>query len=278
MDKHVANRVSGIVIAPQHSETMVAPLQRAADKNISVVLIDSDLNNKDLYIKYVATNNYNGGRLAAERLLQVLREQGKPAPRLIMLRYEIGSESTEQREKGFEDVIEAAVAEQKRKGEPTITWLDKEHYAHDTADKALKEALPLLNQYRQEGDDVGIDGVFAPNESSAMGVLKAMESLKLNKKVRLVGFDSSPPLLQAVKDGDVDGLVLQDPYRMGYLGVWNLVQHLEGYNVAPDGKKEQSTGEYLITRANVDEQRTRELFDAALQARRKIETPTYPKK
>src|SRR5262245_60216244 len=63
VDKHVANRVSGIVIAPQHSETMVPPLERAVKQNIPIVVIDSDLNNRDLYIKYVATNNYNGGRL-----------------------------------------------------------------------------------------------------------------------------------------------------------------------------------------------------------------------
>ena len=82
-------------------------------------------------------------------------------------------------------------------------------------------------------------------------MLDALRSLGLNGKVRLVGFDSSEPLLQAVRDGDVDGLIVQDPYRMGYLGVWTLVQHLEGYDVSAGGK-DLSTGEYVVTKENLD--------------------------
>src|SRR5262249_27861832 len=118
----------------------------------------------------------------------------------------------------------------------------------------------------------------APNESSATGMLKALQSLGMNKKVHLMGFDASPPLLEAVANGDIDGLVVQDPYRMGYLGVWTMVQHLEGYDVTPGGDKEQGTGEYVVTRDNLDDPRTKERFDPALQAQRKIETPTYKKK
>jgi ribose transport system substrate-binding protein len=76
----------------------------------------------------------------------------------------------------------------------------------------------------------------------------------------------------------MDGLVVQDPYKMGYLGVWTLVQYLEGYDVAPDGKKTQSTGEHLITKANLKEKSTRELFEPDLQEERKIEPPAFTKK
>jgi ribose transport system substrate-binding protein len=274
VDRQVANRVSGIVLAPQHSVTMVDPVERAVKQNIPVVIIDSGLSRPDLYIKYVATDNANGGRLAAEHLLKILAEEPKPAPRLVMIRYAVGSESTEQREKGFEEFIDRKLAEQKSRGEPTITWLSRDQYAGDTTDSAQKAASPLLNRLRGEG----IDGVFAPNESSTAGTLRAMEALKLNRKVRLIGFDSSPPLLQGLKDGDIDGLILQDPYRMGYLGVWTVVQHLEGCDVCPDGKKELSTGEYLVTRATIDQPSTRELFDPELQKKRKIDPPKYPRK
>src|SRR5262249_62288226 len=111
-----------------------------------------------------------------------------------------------------------------------------------------------------------------------MGMLKAMQSLRLNQKVKLVGFDSSPPLLNAVAEGDIEGLVLQDPYRMGYLGVWTLVQHLEGYDVAPGGDKVQGTGEHLVTKENLESPAIRELFTPELQAKRTIETPTYAKR
>jgi ribose transport system substrate-binding protein len=270
IDRQLAAGVSGIVLAPQHSETMVPPVQRAVNKGVPVVIIDSGLANQDIIVKYVATDNEHGGRLAAERLLKVLIDEGKARPKLILFRYQVGSESTEKREKGFEDVI----AEQERAGRVKVTWLSKDKYADATIDSAMREAKPLLNNLSGEG----IDGIFAPNESSASGMLNAMRSLQLNKKAKLVGFDSSEFLLDALRDGDVDGLVVQDPYRMGYLGLWTMVQHLEGYDVTPGGEKVQSTGEHVITRDNLDATETRELFDKEMQAKRRIEVPEYKKK
>jgi hypothetical protein len=71
---------------------------------------------------------------------------------------------------------------------------------------------------------------------------------------------------------------VQDPYRMGYLGVWTAVQYLEGFDVAPDGQKIQSTGEHLITKANLKDKDTEQLFKEDLQLQRKIELPDYSKK
>jgi ribose transport system substrate-binding protein len=274
VEQQVASGVSGIVLAPQHSTQMVQSVQDAVEKGIPVVIIDSGLDNRDLIVKYIATNNYHGGELAAERLLDVLRAEGKTAPKLVMLRYKTGSESTDQREKGFEDYVNRVITIQKNAGTPTITWLSNNKYAGATTDSALDVATPLLNSLKDEG----IDGIFAPNESSATGMLNALQSLGLNKKVHFVGFDSSEPLLQAVQDADVDGLIVQDPYKMGYLGVWTLVRHLEGDNVAPDGKKELGTGETVITRDNLDAAATRELFDPELQRKRTIQTTAFPKR
>ena len=274
VEQQIANGVSGIVLAPQHSAQMVPAVQSAAAKKIPVVIIDSGLDDRGPIVKYVATNNYHGGELAAEQLLSALKAEGKSAPKLVLFRYKTGSESTEQREKGFEDVVNRAIEEQKKKGEPTITWLSKNRYAGATTDSALAVATPLLNGLKDEG----IDGIFAPNESSATGMLKALQSLDLNMKVRFVGFDSSEPLLQAVQDGDIDALIVQDPYRMGYLGVRTLVQHLEGENVQADGKLELSTGEYAITKANLAEGSTRELFDPEMQKKRVIQMPVLDPK
>ncbi|GIW80323.1 MAG: hypothetical protein KatS3mg105_2130 [Gemmatales bacterium] len=125
--------------------------------------------------------------------------------------------------------------------------------------------------------DQGIDAIFMPNESSTNGMLNVLKSEGLAKKVILVGFDYSEPLRQALLDGEVHGLIVQDPYRMGYLGVWSLVHHLEGYDVTAQGKT-VSTGEYLITKENVDKKSTLELFDPEYQAKRQIDVPKYPKK
>jgi ribose transport system substrate-binding protein len=271
---NLSNNINGLVLAPQHSKTMVAPVERAIEQGVPVVVIDSGLAKQDMIVKYIATNNYHGGELAAEHLLKVLRDEGKAAPKLILLRYAVGSESTEKREQGFVDYVNKEIEKQKQDGQPTITWLSNDQYAGATKDAALAKALPLLNSYR----DQGIDGIFAPNESSAAGMLQSLRTQDLNKKVRFVGFDSSGPLLTALEDGDIDGLVVQDPYKMGYLGVWTLVQHLEGYDVAPDGEKTQSTGEHLITKANLKEKSTRELFEPELQQMRTIKPDPLTKK
>jgi ribose transport system substrate-binding protein len=276
IDRNLAAGVNGIVLAPQHSEAMIPPVEKASRQGVPVVVIDSGLGpeGQKLMVKYIATDNYNGGRLAAEHLIKALKAEGKSAPRLILFRYQVGSESTEQREKGFEDYVNGVIQEQQKAGQPTITWLSTDRYAGATQDSALKEATPLLNRLR----DKEIDGIFAPNESSAAGMLAALRSLQLNKKVKLIGFDSSAPLVDAVRDGDIEALILQDPYRMGYLGVWTLVHHLEGFDVCPGGQRIQSTGENVITKANIDAPSTRQLFEADLQAKRTIEVPTFAKK
>jgi ribose transport system substrate-binding protein len=268
----VAQNASGVVLAPQHSQTMVAPVEAARGQNVPVLIIDSGLANPDVIVKYIATDNYHGGVLAAEQLLKALAARGKMAPRIVLFRYKRGSESTEQREKGFEDTVNKAIAERKAKGEPTITWVSKDLEMGATQDEAQANSRPLLSD---KGDQ--IDGIFAVNESSASGVVESLRSLGLNKKIVLVGFDSSGPLQQAVRDGDVEALIVQDPYRMGYLGVYELVLHLEGYNVTPGGKKVESTGEYVVTKENLDAPATRELFDPEAQAKRTLKVPEYAK-
>lgn len=265
VDLQVSKRVSGIVLAPQHSETMVVPVERAVKEQIPVVIIDSGLAREDLIVRYVATDNYRGGRLAAEHLLSVLNAAGRPAPRLVLFRYQVGSESTEQREKGFEDYVNEQIEKQKKEGKPTIQWLSRDKYAGPTTDSAETEIGPLLVRLRA----TGIDGIFAPNESSTNGVLNAIRNQGLQKDIRLVGFDSSEPLLQALQAGNIDGLIVQDPFRMGYLGVWTMVDHLEGAD--KDLPKRISTGEYLLTKENLNNQNRRELFDPQLQAKRTID-------
>ena len=265
--------INGLVLAPQDSKRMFDCVADVVDKGIPVVIIDSGLDPQrlkerpDLIVKYIATNNYNGGRLAAKRLLEVLAKDGKTSPRLVLLRYAVGSESTEQREQGFLDYIE----EQKKAGK-SITLLSTDQYAGATVNEAEKNASPLLLRYKDQ-----FDGLFAVNESSSVGTLNALRSQGLNGKVRFVTFDASEPILQAIREGDINGTVVQDPYRMGYLAVWMLVKHLEGYDVSAGGK-DLGTGEYVVTKDNLDAEATRELFDPALQAKRTLKTPDVKKK
>ncbi len=236
--------INGLILAPQDSKNSVPVVQETVDLKIPVVIIDSGLDKPELMVKYVATNNFHGGELAAQHLLAVLAKEGKSAPKLAMLRYAVGSESTDQREKGFLAHVNAEIAKQKKAGKPAIEIVSDNVYSGATVDTAQAAAGPWLIRIKDN-----VDGIFAVNESATSGLLNAMRSQGLNKKIHLMGFDSAEALLDAVEQGDVDGLVIQDPYRMGYLGVWTLVRHLEGDDVSAGGK-DLSTGEYLVTKDN----------------------------
>jgi ribose transport system substrate-binding protein len=157
----IAVGVDGIVLAPLDAKALVDPVEQAIAKNIPVVVIDSGLDSTKI-VSYVATDNYNGGALAARRLGELLRGEG----RIILLRYAIGSESTEQRELGFTDTL--------AKEFPRITYLSKDQYAGATSDLAQQKSQNLVTRYRGQ-----IDGVFCPNESSTLGMLRALEGAGL---------------------------------------------------------------------------------------------------
>jgi ribose transport system substrate-binding protein len=256
VDRRVATGASGVVLAPQHSRTMTACVKRASDAGVPVVVIDSGLAEKGHYIKYVATDNYNGGCLAAHHLIGELRKLGKTKPKLILFRYAVGSQATEDREQGFIDTVNDIC--------PGAVWLSTDQYAGATRDSAMRAAGPLVLRFKDEAD-----GIFAPNESSATGMSEVLKSQGYNKKILVMGFDASKPLLDAIRTGDITGSILQDPYRMGYLSTWYCIQYLRGRDVSSGGRfMSESTGELLVTRDNLDDVSTLELYDPATQAKR----------
>src|SRR5206468_2779406 len=113
------------------------------------------------------------------------------------------------------------------KAHPQITVVSMDQYAGPTRDTALTAAQNLLNRY---GKDV--QGVFTPNESSTAGMILALKDAGLSGSVKHVGFDASPPLIEALRAGTVQGLVVQDPFQMGYLGVKNAVAAAQKQPVA----------------------------------------------
>lgn len=154
----VATGVDGIVLAPVDAKALKAPVEEAIGKGIPVVIIDSALES-DKTVSYVATDNYNGGVIAAQRLGELLGGKGK----IILMRYAVGSASTDEREKGFTDTI--------AKEFPGISYLSDDQYAGATPDSAQKTAQSLVTRYRGQAD-----GVFCPNESSTLGMLRALDA------------------------------------------------------------------------------------------------------
>lgn len=230
--------VDGIVLAPLDSKALVRPVEEAKRLGIPTVVIDSGLES-DQIVSFVATDNRKGGELAGQELGRLLRGKGK----VLLLRYQEGSASTEDRERGF--------LEKTKQAWPGVEVLSSDQYAGPTRDTAKRASENLLNRY---GSD--IQGIFTVNESATAGMLLALQDIARAGKVSFLGFDSSQAFVDAMKAGQLQGIVLQNPLRMGELGLKTMVQHLLGRPV----EKRVDTGVFLVTPANLDEPRSQELI------------------
>jgi ribose transport system substrate-binding protein len=216
VENFIGRHVDGIVLAPLDNKALVAPVETAVRGRIPVVIIDSGLAST-VQASFVATDNLEGGRIAARNLGRLLGGKGNA----LMLRYAVGSASTEARETGFLEVM--------RRDFPGIKLLSTDQHAGATRDTAKRAAENLLSRFGAQ-----LNGVFASNESSAAGMLLALRDAGLaGGKVKFVAFDSGETLNAGLKAGDVQGLVVQNPLNMGYLGVKTMVAVLHGEKVPP---------------------------------------------
>lgn len=242
VETFISRGVSGIVLAPTDDKALRIPVMNATRSGIPVVLIDSALDSED-YVSFVATDNYKGGRLAGERMVEVLGGEG----RVIMLRYMEGSASTMKREDGFMDVM----AEN-----PAMEIVSSNQHAGATAELAYQASENLLGRFRDAEGNLEVDGIYCPNEGSAFGMLRALQDSGLAGSVTFIGFDASEQMVRGLENGEFDSLVLQDPVNMAYLGVKTMVAHLRGETV----EKRIDTGVTLVTGDNMNEPRMQELL------------------
>ena len=240
VQQFVSDNVSGIVLAPLHDEALLRPVQAAAKAKIPVVIMDSGIKGKlgEDYIAYVGTDNRHGGFVAGEALAKLLGGKGK----VVMMRYMENTASTEEREAGFMDAM---------KKNPGIVMISESQHAGATAESATVMAENLLDKLREA------DGVYCPNESSTYGMLLALRKAGLLSKVRFVGFDTSPELLNAVRSGEIQGVVAQNPRKMGYEGVKTAVAKIKG----TEFKTQNDTGAIFITKENLDSSEVKALFE-----------------
>jgi len=245
VETFIQKRVDGIVLAPLDSKALVSPVRRAKQGGIPVVIIDSALADEDAYVSFVATDNYKGGMLGAQRLAGLLEPEGG---KVILMRYQVGSASTENRERGFMDEI---------KKHEKIEVISSDQHAGATVETAMTAAQALLTKYG-EGQ---ADGIFCPNESSAYGMLRALVESGRAGKIKYVGFDASDRLVGALENGHIHGLVVQNPFRMGHDGVVTVVKHLRGEEVP----KRIDTGVTLVTPENLKDPEIQKLVNPPLE-------------
>jgi ribose transport system substrate-binding protein len=224
----INRQVDGIVIAPSHGDSLVPIVERAQREGIPVSIFDSGISTEK-YLSYVATDNRAGGALAADRMGERLNGKGKVA----ILGVKKGSVSTDEREQGFADRLKEKFPEIQ-----VVQWL----YGDANASKSLSTAEDILTTHPD------LNGLFASNESSTVGAVRAIRQRDLGAKVVLIGFDATPDLVSNVRDSSIDSLVIQNPFKMGYEGVRTILDKLAGREPA----RHIDTGVSLLTRENVD--------------------------
>jgi ribose transport system substrate-binding protein len=217
VENFTAQKVDGIVLAPLDETALASPVKEAQAAGIPVLIVDSGLKGAET-VSFIATDNFQAGKMGGKELAKAIGGKGKA----ILLRYQEGSASTMEREAGF---LEAAK-------EAGLEVISSDQYGGATRESAQSAGENILTRFTK-GGALEAQGIFTPNESTTFGMLRALQNAGQAGKVKFVGFDSSKELEEAVQKGEINGLVVQDPARMGREGVSQMVRHLKKQPVEP---------------------------------------------
>jgi ribose transport system substrate-binding protein len=233
----IAAGVDAIVLTPLDDRALVPPVVEAKKLGIPTIIFNSALSGNE-HVAYISTDNRRGGALAAECVGSLLKGQGK----VILIRVIESVEGGRQREDGFLETI--------RSKYPDITMLSDNQYAGITTETAYQTTENLLSRFPE------VEAIFTPNESTTFGCLRALQDHGLAGRVIQVGFDSSAKLIEALEKRELQGLVLQDPFRMGYESVKTAVACLRGEPY----EKYIDTGVVLATPENMNKPEIRRML------------------
>ena len=227
VENMINQHVDAIALAPIERTALASAVDRAAAAGIPVIIWDSPVDSKN-FVAQVTTDNYAAGQSAADRMGAILHGKGK----VVEVAAAPGAASSMAREQGFEDKIKHSY--------PGIRIVDKRFGMGDVA-MSMTVAENMLTAFPD------LDAMFGSNESSTVGAARALTSGK--SKVKLVGFDSSPALIQGLKDGVIDSLVTQDPFDIGYKAVKAAVSKLKGGTL----ERIQRLPAVVVTKDNLDD-------------------------
>ena len=208
VDSMIAQHVDGLAVAAAERNALNRSLDRAAQLGIPVTVFDSGVDSTN-YMTFLATDNYAAGQMGARELAGLVGGRGTVA----MVMHAPGSAYTMDRERGFDDVMKSDF--------PQIKVVARQFGMSDRS-KAMAAAENILTAHPD------LNGIFASSEPSSIGASLALKSRGLSGKVKFVSFDSSDSLIEDLKGGTIDAMVVQDPFKMGFEAVKTLVDKLNG--------------------------------------------------
>ena len=242
----INRQVAGIVLAPVDRKALVNVVERAGKQGIPVAIFDSAIDTKKL-ISYVATDNMEGGRMAARRLAEIIGGQGKVA----IITFMPGSAATEERTHGIEDEVRAKY--------PKINIVARQFGMADRA-KSMAVTENILTAHPD------LAGVFADNESSSSGAVQALKA-RGKRAVKMVAFDHAENLVEELRAGWIDALVVQNPFKMGEASTGAIIAKLRGQTPAA----QVDSGIALVRKADLDKLEVKALMAPDIQRYLKAE-------
>jgi ribose transport system substrate-binding protein len=235
LEDYINKKVDAIALAATDEKGIIPYVQKALNAKIPVVTIDSGVES-DLPLSFIATDNVAAARKAAQALAELIGDRGEVA----CIPFVPGAATSVMREQGFRDEL---------KNHPGVRLVAVQYSQSDVA-TAMAATEDILTAHHE------LAGIFGANEASALGIMQAIKSRGLTGKVKVVGFDASDNEIQALREGLVQALVVQDPFKMGYLGVKYAVDAVRGKAVP----KRVDTGVYVVTKENVDSPEIRKIL------------------
>jgi ribose transport system substrate-binding protein len=233
LENAVSGKPAAIVIAPTEFKALGKPIDAAA-KSVPIIGIDSGADSK-AFTSFLTTDNVQGGRIAAEGLAEAIKKMnGKAEGKIAIITSLPGVGSLDQRHEGFVEVIKAK-------------YPGLEIVADKFADGQATTGLNMMTDLITANPD--LVGVFASNLIMAQGVGQSIAENKMGDKIKVIGFDSDEKTVGFLKDGVLAGLVVQDPYRMGYDGIKTALAASKGEKV----ETFVDTGANLVTKDNMSD-------------------------
>lgn len=220
MNSKIEEGANIILLAAADKERLALSVENAKKKGITLVSVDSSVVGQT---EIVATDNVAAAQELTHYLLESINNEGE----VIMLNFVQGASTANEREQGY-DLVMAGQAKVKQL--PTV-------YTEGTTESAYKKAKEIIKQYPN------LKGLVGANQYMTEGICLAIEELGLSKKIKVVGFDSSNVIIEALEKGIIEAILVQKPFNMGYLGVKVAVDLFDGKKVEQD----TDTGYKLIT-------------------------------
>lgn len=220
---------NAIVIAPLDSKKLNKAIDDAAKKGVKIITFDSDVSTNSR-LANITTNNIVAASTAANKAIDLIGGKGN----IAIVSHVTGAQTTKERTEGFINEIEKNCGDKVK--------IDGISYSEGIAETAKKQAKEFIK------NDPDLKLIYATNEGSAEGVADAIAELGLKDKIFVIGFDSSDKEISYIRDGTMDGTMVQSPYNMGYLGIRCAYKAVIGEEI----EKKFDTGASFINDSNLD--------------------------